>query len=141
MDKISQERRSQMMARVGRKNTKPEMQLRQALFALGLRYRLHAKRLPGTPDLVFPRKRIAIFVHGCFWHFHTSCKGGHIPKTNKKFWKDKLERNIARDARAQRALIELGWDVMVVWECELGPSSIEQICTRIADQVRNKVVT
>ncbi|MCM8731574.1 very short patch repair endonuclease [Hephaestia sp. GCM10023244] len=118
MDKISPERRSENMRRIGRKDTAPEMVVRRTAHSLGLRYRLHRKDLPGTPDLVFPRQRLAIFVHGCFWHRHTGCRNCTTPSTRQEFWIAKFAANVERDARSERELCELGWQVEVIWECE-----------------------
>jgi DNA mismatch endonuclease, patch repair protein len=107
------------MAKIRSKDTKPEMILRSMLHRQGLRYRIHKKDLPGKPDIVFIKKRIAVFVHGCFWHLHSECKEGRIPSSNSKFWKEKLERNVSKDLRNYEALNDLGWKVLVVWECEI----------------------
>lgn len=107
-----------MMAGIGPANTRPEMLLRRGLHALGWRYRLHDRRLPGRPDLVFPSRRAVIFVNGCFWHGH-DCHLFKWPKSREQFWRDKLEGNIRRDLRARRALKALGWRVLDVWECTL----------------------
>ena len=115
MDKITKDARSQNMAKIRSKNTKPELLLRRALFANGLRYRLHY-RISGKPDIVFPGKKVAIFVNGCFWHGH-SCPEGHTPKTNKKFWVNKIEVNQARDKRNVAQLRKAGWKVLTLWEC------------------------
>jgi DNA mismatch endonuclease (patch repair protein) len=117
VDRLDPARRSTLMARVRSKNTKPEMTVRQALHALGFRYRLHARGLPGSPDLVFPARRKAIFVHGCFWHGHDCRYGLAQPKSNVAFWRTKLEANMARDARVKRKLRAAGWSVATVWEC------------------------
>src|SRR5205823_6582759 len=100
-------------------NTKPEMILRSKLFKLGYRYRIHPKYLPGKPDIVLARYKTAIFVHGCFWHYHQSCREGRIPSTNTKFWKEKLQYNIAKDEANIKALKKLKWKVVVIWECEI----------------------
>lgn len=107
------------MSRVRGKDTAPEMTVRRLVFSLGYRYRLHDKRLPGTPDLVFAGRKKIIFVHGCFWHRHDGCPLARIPKSNTAFWAQKLEANSERDARNLAALRELGWRVLVVWECDL----------------------
>jgi DNA mismatch endonuclease (patch repair protein) len=112
-------KRRALMARIKGKNTAPEMIVRKALHAEGLRFRLHDKRLPGTPDLVFGGRRHVVFIHGCFWHCHPGCKRATVPRTRRAFWEAKLAGNIARDARDQRALETLGWRVHVVWECEI----------------------
>ena len=110
--------RSAQMAPVRGRDTKPEMRVRRALHALGLRYRLHVRSLPGTPDLVFPSRRIALFVHGCFWHRHTGCAAARLPKSRLEFWEKKLSRNVERDQRNRTALEAAGWNVMEIWECE-----------------------
>jgi DNA mismatch endonuclease (patch repair protein) len=117
-DILSPVERSERMARIGSKDTGPELQLRQELHSRGFRYRLHLKELPGRPDIVFPARRIAIFVNGCFWHGH-SCAIGHVPKSNSDFWKKKIQSNRSRDARNIRHLRALGWTVINVWECQL----------------------
>ena len=114
----SENGRARVMAKVKSRNTAPELAVRGALFRRGLRYRLHASHLPGTPDIVFPRKRVAVFVHGCFWHGCTECdRGLRRPKTNLEFWNVKLNQNKLRDARNIAELQKLGWRVAVVWEC------------------------
>lgn len=100
-------------------NTKPEISLRKALFAKGFRYRLHAKELPGKPDIVFPKYRAAIYVNGCFWHGHDCGRGKRKPKSNAKYWSDKIARNKARDEKNAAAMNALGWRTLTVWECEL----------------------
>jgi DNA mismatch endonuclease Vsr len=107
------------MRRITSRNTKPEMIVRSAAQGLGYRYRLHAKDLPGKPDLVFRRRKAVIFVHGCFWHLHSKCREGRIPASNKDYWEPKLNRTIARDADNRRLLKDLGWKVLTLWECEL----------------------
>lgn len=111
--------RSERMARIRSRDTKPELLLRRSLHALGLRYRLGGAGLPGRPDIVLPRHRAVVFVHGCFWHRHAGCKTASTPKSNTQFWTDKFARNIERDASANRQLASLGWRVFVVWECEI----------------------
>ena len=110
--------RSECMRRIRSGNTKPELILRQALHRAGFRFRLHRKDLPGKPDLVFPKYRTVLFVHGCFWHVHTNCQDGHQPKSNTGYWGPKLERNMQRDAEAAERLRAMGWRVLVVWDCE-----------------------
>lgn len=112
-----------MMAGIGGKNTRPEMILRRALHGAGFRYRLHARDLPGKPDLVLPRFRAAIFVHGCFWHRHANCHWCTDPASNRQFWAEKFDRNVERDERAVAALKQLGWRVAKVWECGLRSGS------------------
>ncbi|MGB3747787.1 MAG: DNA mismatch endonuclease Vsr [Rhodanobacter sp.] len=118
MDIVSKQRRSEMMSRVRGKDTRPEMAVRRAAHAMGLRFRLHRKDLPGTPDLVFPRLHIALFVHGCFWHRHPGCHLAADPKTRPDFWARKFQANVERDRRAMENLGQMGWRTVVVWECE-----------------------
>jgi DNA mismatch endonuclease (patch repair protein) len=115
--------RSRMMAGIRGKDTRPELALRSALFAAGFRYRLHERGLPGSPDLVFPKYRAALFVHGCFWHRHEGCRYATSPKTNGEFWHRKFEGNVSRDARNVALLGERGWRVAIVWECALKRSA------------------
>jgi DNA mismatch endonuclease (patch repair protein) len=112
-------RRSRNMARVRGKDTKPEMVVRRMLHALGYRFRLHRSDLPGCPDIVFPSRRKVIFVHGCFWHQHRGCPKAKLPKTRRLFWETKLSRNKIRDGLQIKELNANGWDVLVVWECQL----------------------
>jgi DNA mismatch endonuclease (patch repair protein) len=118
MDTVDKATRSLIMSRVGQKDTGPEMILRSVLHRMGFRYRLHDRTLPGSPDLVFPRFGGVIFVHGCYWHSH-GCYKSTVPKSRRVFWTDKFAANRERDGRNIRVLIERGWRVMVVWECEL----------------------
>lgn len=117
-DILTPEQRSALMAKVGTKNTVPEMRVRKCAHRLGYRFRLHRKGLPGSPDVVFPRLKKAIFVHGCFWHRHLGCVKASMPKTRTEFWSEKFAANVARDASDIAALENLGWSVLVVWECE-----------------------
>jgi DNA mismatch endonuclease, patch repair protein len=117
MDPLSPEQRSALMSRIRSKDTRPEMELRRALFRRGFRYRIHRKGLPGKPDIVFAKARLAVFCHGCFWHGHEGCY--KAPATNAEFWKSKLDRNKARDENNKRDLESLGWRVLQVWECHI----------------------
>ncbi|MBV6821441.1 very short patch repair endonuclease [Pseudomonas sp. PD9R] len=119
MDTLTPSERSRRMARVKSKGTRPEMVVRRLLFSLGYRYQLHDRSLPGSPDIVFKRKKKAIFVHGCFWHRHDGCALARLPKSRLDFWIPKLEGNRERDARKLLQLKSLGWDAFVIWECEL----------------------
>lgn len=132
-DSLTPEARSALMSRIRGKNTKPEMFVRRLVHGMGYRFRLHRKDLPGKPDLVFPRLKKVIFMHGCFWHYHDDpdCKSARIPKSNQAFWKPKLEGNRARDKINEAKLRELGWEVMVIWEC--------QTRARDADRLRQEV--
>jgi DNA mismatch endonuclease (patch repair protein) len=118
VDHISPERRSWLMSRVKGKHTSPEIRVRQVAHAQGLRFRLHRKDLPGKPDLVFPKYRIAMFVHGCFWHRHPNCTKASTPKTRTSYWRDKFALNQARDHRAEGELLRWGWKPVIIWECE-----------------------
>ncbi|MBB3963684.1 very short patch repair endonuclease [Rhizobium metallidurans] len=131
VDTLSPVARSERMARVRGKNTKPEMAVRSMLHNMGYRYRLHHADLPGRPDIVFGKRRKAIFVHGCFWHRHDDpeCRLARLPKTRLDFWVPKLTANAERDVRNQEALRTAGWKVLVVWECEL----------RYVEQLKNKL--
>lgn len=117
-DVLTAEQRHLNMSRIRGKDTKPELQLRRLLHAAGLRYRLHGKDLPGRPDLVFPKYRAVVFVHGCFWHRH-DCPLFHWPKSREEFWRVKLTRNVERDQQTADRLRERGWRVLTVWECAL----------------------
>jgi DNA mismatch endonuclease (patch repair protein) len=119
MDVFSREKRSQIMSRVSGKNTKPELIVRSLLHRMGYRFRLHRSDLPGKPDIVLPKYKKVIFVHGCFWHGHIDCQRSKRPTTNKNFWHEKLDGNIARDKVTIRNIRELGWDALVVWSCEV----------------------
>ncbi|MBI5154395.1 DNA mismatch endonuclease Vsr [Candidatus Poribacteria bacterium] len=122
MDKLSKARRSENMRRIRAKDMRPEMFVRRTVHGMGYRYRLHSALLPGKPDLSFPSRHKVIFVHGCFWHRHRAraCRISRLPKSNTGYWHPKLEANEARDKRHRRQLRKLGWDVLVIWECELG---------------------
>jgi DNA mismatch endonuclease, patch repair protein len=118
LDHLSPDRRSANMRAVKGKNTKPEMIVRRAAHALGLRFRLHYADLPGRPDLVFPKYRTAVFVNGCFWHGH-GCRRGKLPNSNSEFWISKIQANVLRDRKNYRLLRRLGWRVLVIWQCNM----------------------
>ena len=122
VDTLTRKERSERMSRVRNRDTKPEMLVRKLVHGLGFRYRLHDRKLPGAPDLVFRSRRKAIFIHGCFWHRHSdrTCKLARMPKSRLEFWKPKLEGNRQRDLKNQSELDAIGWTYLVVWECELG---------------------
>lgn len=119
MDKVNSATRSRMMASVKSKNTAPELAVRRLAHRLGYRFRLHHSGLPGTPDMVFPKYRVAVQVHGCFWHGHEGCRHATRPRSNAAFWNEKIERNRARDARNTVALEAAGWTVLILWGCEV----------------------
>lgn len=121
MDVHNKQTRSYNMSQIKGKNTKPEELVRKFLFAQGFRYRKNDKRLPGSPDIVLPKYRTVIFVNGCFWHKHESCKYFVWPKSNPDFWREKIERNVERDKNNYSKLREMGWKVIIVWECLLKP--------------------
>lgn len=123
-DVFTPEKRSAVMRRVKGRDTSPEMKVRKLLTKAGARYRLHRKDLPGTPDIVLPGRRLAILVHGCFWHGHDCARGGRVPKQNRDYWLAKVGRNASRDAEAQAALIEAGWRVETIWECEMKDEAV-----------------
>lgn len=118
MDKISKEKRSWNMSRIKGKDTKPEIQVRRCLYSRGIRYRVHA-RLPGKPDLVFLKKKICIFINGCYWHMHKDCKNFVVPKTNTDFWMGKIQSNVDRDLKNYTILEKDRWKVLVIWECDV----------------------
>ena len=126
-DTISPERRSWNMSRIRSKNTKPEMIVRSTLHKMGYRFRLHRKDLPGTPDIVLPKYKAVIFVHGCFWHRHQGCKNCYTPKSRTDFWKRKFQDTIVRDRRNTDELELLGWRDLVIWECETKQDDIGEI--------------
>lgn len=129
MDVLTPEQRHLNMSRIKDKNTRPEKRVRSLLHALGYRFRLHAKDLPGKPDIVLPKYRTVVFVHGCFWHRHEGCKRSSTPQTRRIFWENKFSRNIERDREAVVSLELLGWAVLIVWECEI--RNIEALQNRL----------
>ena len=136
MDIWTKEKRSDVMSKIGSKNTKPELILRSALFKKGFRFRVHRKDLPGKPDIVLRKYQTVIFVHGCFWHYHKDCREGRIPSTNSIFWKTKLLKNVEKDERNTKVLQEMGWKVIVVWECEIEKhfeETINQLIMKMID--------
>lgn len=131
-DVVDEETRSRMMAGIKGKNTSPELLVRRYLHAAGLRFRLHDRRLPGSPDLAFPGLKVALLVHGCFWHRHTDCPFATTPKTRADFWQRKFSANVARDRRNLDALTAAGWKPVIVWECELNhDSALDELYWRV----------
>ena len=133
------ESRSYNMSRIAGKDTKPEELVRKYLFSKGFRYRKNVRKLPGTPDLVVPKYRTVIFVNGCFWHGHEGCKYFVWPKSNAEFWRKKIETNISRDQRKEAQLRDMGWNVMIVWECELRPPKRQATLERLESQLRQRL--
>lgn len=118
MDTFTEAQRSRCMSHIRSEDTKPEIMVRKTLYSLGFRYRLHRKDLPGKPDIVLPKKKIAVFVNGCFWHQHKDCKRNFSPKSNTDYWEKKLKRNINKQNENVRSLEGMGWKVCLIWECE-----------------------
>jgi DNA mismatch endonuclease (patch repair protein) len=119
------------MSAVKQRGTKAEIELRHALHRLGFRYRLNDKRLPGSPDIVLPRYHVVIFVNGCFWHRHPNCSKATMPKSNVDYWRKKFAENVERDMRKESELTELGWRVIVVWQCEVSPKRLDDLAERL----------
>lgn len=130
-DVVDRATRSRMMSGIRGRDTKPELIVRSYLHKAGLRFRLGMK-LPGKPDLVFPKYRAVVFVHGCFWHRHAGCKYAAVPKSNAAFWRKKFKENVSRDCRVQELLEQAGWRVIVVWECNLTPKVLSGVSKRVA---------
>jgi len=130
-DVYSKAKRSEIMRAIRGTDTRPEMTVRRLVHRLGYRYRLHVRRLPGSPDLVFPSRRKVILVHGCFWHRHTCSRGRSVPSTRRGFWLDKLDKNRRRDRRTRRRLRQLGYEVLTVWECQTRQEKLAKVAERI----------
>jgi DNA mismatch endonuclease (patch repair protein) len=136
MDTVSRKKRSEIMSRIRCKDTQPELLVRKILHHAGFRFRLHRKDLPGKPDIVLPKYRTVVFVHGCFWHGH-NCRRASIPKSNVEFWQNKIDGNRQRDARNEKQLQQLGWRVFTIWQCEIQKKQIrlEQLIKQIRKEV------
>lgn len=138
MDNLSRAARSDNMRKIRSRDTRPELLVRSGLHRLGFRFRLAARGLPGRPDIVLPRWHAAVLVHGCYWHQHSRCIDGHVPKTKRGYWVPKLEQNVRRDRRNRAALRKLGYTVFVVWECEaVRPEKLAPKLAQISRRVRN----
>lgn len=130
VDKVSEEKRSWMMSRVKGRDTRPEKLVRSTLHSKGYRFRLHCRDLPGTPDIVLPRYKKIVLVHGCFWHQHPGCRRSMRPATNKDFWDSKLDATIKRDSKNIASLRDLGWEILVLWECDIeSPNKLDNMLT------------
>ena len=136
-DCLTPEQRHKAMAAIHSSSTKPELKLRRALWRLGFRYRINEKHLPGKPDIVLPKYRTVVFIHGCFWHGHKDCKNYTVPKTNTEFWMAKFARNQERDQEVWRKLEAKGWSVIIVWECQLKKAVLEETVNHVADEIRH----
>ena len=133
-DIVDRVTRSRMMSRIGTSDTEPEIIVRSQLHRAGLRFRLHVRALPGTPDIVLPKWRVVLFVHGCFWHRHRNCRFAYTPKSNRRFWKAKFLANVSRDAEKTTQLRRAGWRVLTIWECQLSPARLQRLAGSIAHQ-------
>lgn len=134
-DIMTKEERSVRMSRIHSTSTKPEIELRRALWRLGFRYKVNDNKLPGKPDIVLPKYRTVVFVHGCFWHGHKGCSMSHIPETNTDFWIDKIVRNQERDQKVWRQLEAKEWGVIIVWECQLKKAMIQKTVETVATEI------
>lgn len=139
MDKCSRETRSYNMSCIRAKDTKPELLVRKYLFNKGFRFRKNDKRYPGKPDIILPKYKTCIFVNGCFWHHHADCKYFAWPKTNTEFWKAKIDGNLARDEKNHAALRNMGWQVIVIWECQLKSKVLNETLLNLKRQLLNNL--
>lgn len=137
MDIWSKDKRSEVMSHIRAKNTKPEIAVRSLLHRMGYRFRIHRKDLPGRPDIVLPKYKSVIFVHGCFWHLHEACRDGTIPKTRSDKWKEKLVKNLERDRSNIYNLHNMGWKVLILWECEV-EKQLEIVENKINDFLKKQ---
>lgn len=131
MDRIDSQTRSRIMSRIKGRDTKPELAVRRYLHSRGLRYKLHDGTLPGRPDMVFKSRKVAVFIHGCFWHAHSGCPKAHIPESRREYWQNKLQKNVIRDSRSIRQLRAMGWHVFVIWECQIAERRLSQLYRQI----------
>lgn len=138
-DHLTPEKRSINMSKIRATNTKPEVMVRKYLFSRGLRYRKNVRTLPGTPDIVLKKYKTVIFVNGCFWHCHEGCPSFRLPKSNVEFWEKKLKRNIERDKIAYKQLDEMGWNIIVIWECELKKVIRNDTLDKLYEQIISQV--
>jgi len=138
MDRLSKEERSLNMSKIKSKDTLPEIRLRKALWRIGYRYRLHYKSLPGKPDIVIPKYKIVIFVHGCFWHRHKNCIEASRPKTNSEYWETKINKNIERDKKHQKEIKKTGYKIIIIWECMVKKDIEENI--KLLEKLLRKIM-
>ena len=136
MDRFSLDKRHEVMSRIRGKDTKPEMIVRRFLFSQGFRFRLHYRKLPGHPDIVLPKYKAVIFVHGCFWHRHENCRHFRLPQSNVEYWENKIAGNVERDLRDANRIADMGWKVIVVWECELERKTRDEVLNRVATLIK-----
>ena len=136
MDRFSPDKRHEVMSRIRGKDTKPEMIVRRFLFSQGFRFRLHYRKLPGHPDIVLPKYRAVVFVHGCFWHRHENCRHFRLPQSNVEYWENKIAGNVERDLRDANRIADMGWKVIVVWECELERKTRDEVLNRVATLIK-----
>lgn len=134
-DRVTKEQRSFIMSHIHSESTKPELKLRTQLWRRGFRYRVNQRILPGSPDMVLPKYRTVIFVHGCFWHGHKGCSSGHIPHSNSDYWTRKISRNQERDQEVWRQLEAKGWSVIIVWECQLKKAALDETISRVEAEI------
>lgn len=130
-DNLTPTQRSQCMSRIKGKDTKPEKTIRSLLHRMGYRFRIHRRDLPGNPDIVLPKYKKVIFVHGCFWHGHEGCNRAKIPGSNKAFWHEKLSKNIERDRQNQKKIKILGWDYLIIWQCEIKKGDLDKLAQKL----------
>jgi DNA mismatch endonuclease Vsr len=134
-DKFSKEKRSEIMSKIRKTNTKPELLVRKYLFSKGLRFRIYNRKLIGNPDIVFPKYKTVVFINGCFWHAHNNCKLNRMPKSNTDYWIPKILKNVERDKRNKKELKHLGWNVLIIWECELSSQQREKTLIKLYKKI------
>lgn len=139
MDCLNKEQRHKCMSKVKNKNTRPEIIVRKYLFSKGLRYRIAPQTILGKPDIVLPKYKTLVFVNGCFWHGHKGCKGASLPQTNATFWKEKIDKNVLRDAYVIESLKNVGWKVITIWQCELKPAMREFTLNKLYNDIKNSI--
>lgn len=140
MDNLTKDERSEIMSRVKSRNTRPELAVRKLIWAMGIRYRLEGRDLPGKPDIVFRRLRKVIFIHGCYWHRHEGCPNTRTPKSRVNFWTQKFETNRQRDEEHYRELKAMGWQFLIIWECEIKPRKMDELSKKISEFIENKTI-